>query len=172
MTAIRLSGWLLGVAANLLFGLNPGQAQSGPNILFCISDDQSYAHAGANGDPIVQTPAFDRVGITQTLMEAGKPLTIFMKAAPKSQTLSFFIFGIGDTGNIGGLPLAPTTCSVFANPMISAPFPINSQGEASMSFSLPLSAKGVTAFMQGWSFAAGANPLNLTVASAVCCVVQ
>lgn len=32
-----------------------------PNILFCISDDQSYAHAGANGDPVVQTPAFDRV---------------------------------------------------------------------------------------------------------------
>ncbi|MEE3176183.1 MAG: sulfatase-like hydrolase/transferase, partial [Verrucomicrobiota bacterium] len=32
-----------------------------PNILFCISDDQSYSHAGANGDPVVQTPAFDRV---------------------------------------------------------------------------------------------------------------
>lgn len=32
-----------------------------PNILFCISDDQSYAHTGANGDPVVQTPAFDRV---------------------------------------------------------------------------------------------------------------
>ncbi len=32
-----------------------------PNILFCISDDQSYAHTGANGDLVVQTPAFDRV---------------------------------------------------------------------------------------------------------------
>ena len=32
-----------------------------PNILFCISDDQSYYHTGANGDPVVQTPAFDRV---------------------------------------------------------------------------------------------------------------
>ena len=32
-----------------------------PNILFCISDDQSWAHTGANGDPVVQTPAFDRV---------------------------------------------------------------------------------------------------------------
>ncbi len=31
------------------------------NILFCISDDQSYAHTGANGDPVIQTPAFDRV---------------------------------------------------------------------------------------------------------------
>lgn len=32
-----------------------------PNILFCISDDQSYAHTGANGDPVVSTPAFDRI---------------------------------------------------------------------------------------------------------------
>ena len=32
-----------------------------PNILFCISDDQSYVHTGANGDPVVKTPAFDRV---------------------------------------------------------------------------------------------------------------
>jgi hypothetical protein len=36
-------------------------AQSRPNILFCISDDQSYAHTGANGDPVVKTPAFDRI---------------------------------------------------------------------------------------------------------------
>lgn len=32
-----------------------------PNILFCISDDQSYAHAGANGDQVIRTPGFDRV---------------------------------------------------------------------------------------------------------------
>jgi N-sulfoglucosamine sulfohydrolase len=36
-------------------------AQERPNILFCISDDQSYAHTGANGDPVVQTPGFDRI---------------------------------------------------------------------------------------------------------------
>ena len=32
-----------------------------PNILFCISDDQSYSHTGANGDSVVNTPAFDRI---------------------------------------------------------------------------------------------------------------
>jgi len=32
-----------------------------PNILFCISDDQSWSHVGAMGDPVVKTPAFDRV---------------------------------------------------------------------------------------------------------------
>lgn len=32
-----------------------------PNILLCISDDQSWLHTGAMGDPVVQTPAFDRI---------------------------------------------------------------------------------------------------------------
>ena len=32
-----------------------------PNILFCISDDQSWLHTGAGGDPVVKTPAFDRI---------------------------------------------------------------------------------------------------------------
>lgn len=32
-----------------------------PNILFCISDDQSFPHAGAYGTHWVKTPAFDRI---------------------------------------------------------------------------------------------------------------
>ncbi|HUF60657.1 MAG TPA: sulfatase [Verrucomicrobiales bacterium] len=32
-----------------------------PNILFAIADDWGWPHAGAYGDPIVQTPHFDRV---------------------------------------------------------------------------------------------------------------
>ena len=36
-------------------------ADDRPNILICISDDQSYAHTGANGDPVVNTPGFDRI---------------------------------------------------------------------------------------------------------------
>ncbi|MFO7845446.1 MAG: sulfatase-like hydrolase/transferase, partial [Balneolaceae bacterium] len=32
-----------------------------PNILFAISDDQSFPHAGAYGTEWVKTPAFDRV---------------------------------------------------------------------------------------------------------------
>ncbi|MEX2301605.1 MAG: sulfatase [Bryobacterales bacterium] len=32
-----------------------------PNILFCFADDQSWPHAGAYGDGVVETPAFDRV---------------------------------------------------------------------------------------------------------------
>lgn len=32
-----------------------------PNIVFAISDDQSFAHTGASGDPLVRTPHFDRI---------------------------------------------------------------------------------------------------------------
>lgn len=32
-----------------------------PNILIAIADDQSYPHASAYGDPVIQTPGFDRV---------------------------------------------------------------------------------------------------------------
>jgi uncharacterized sulfatase len=32
-----------------------------PNIFLAISDDQSWAHVGADGDPVVKTPAFDRI---------------------------------------------------------------------------------------------------------------
>ena len=43
------------------FLVQAAAATTKPNILFCISDDQSYAHTGASGDPVVKTPAFDRV---------------------------------------------------------------------------------------------------------------
>jgi N-sulfoglucosamine sulfohydrolase len=63
----RMIQALIAIAAVCVSGSSEllAQTRSGnpspPNILFCISDDQSYAHTGANGDPVVQTPAFDRV---------------------------------------------------------------------------------------------------------------
>ncbi|MEP7362732.1 MAG: sulfatase [Acidobacteriota bacterium] len=38
-----------------------GQSARRPNILLAVSDDQSYPHTSAMGDPAVKTPAFDRV---------------------------------------------------------------------------------------------------------------
>ena len=49
------------IAVIFVIGLERSSADTRPNILFCISDDQSYAHTGANGDPVVKTPAFDRI---------------------------------------------------------------------------------------------------------------
>jgi uncharacterized sulfatase len=40
-----------------------------PNILFCISDDQTFAHVGAYGCKFVETPAFDRVAREGVLFE-------------------------------------------------------------------------------------------------------
>jgi arylsulfatase A-like enzyme len=38
-----------------------GKPQKKPNILFCIADDASFMHFGANGCTWVRTPAFDRI---------------------------------------------------------------------------------------------------------------
>ncbi len=43
-------------------GVCPNARQKRPNILFCISDDQSWAHTSVGGDPVIKTPHFDRVG--------------------------------------------------------------------------------------------------------------
>ncbi|MEC9091323.1 MAG: sulfatase [Planctomycetota bacterium] len=55
------------ITVALFIGLLPlvGSAESPqvakPNILFCIADDWGCPHAGAYGDPVVKTPAFDRI---------------------------------------------------------------------------------------------------------------
>ena len=58
-----ISGLLLAAAATGISGCQQGEKAPipRPNILFCISDDQSFPHAGAYGCTWVKTPAFDRV---------------------------------------------------------------------------------------------------------------
>src|SRR3954467_5345010 len=41
--------------------LRAAAAQARPNILFCLADDWAYPHAGAYGDRVIKTPAFDRI---------------------------------------------------------------------------------------------------------------
>ncbi len=43
--------------------------KSRPNILFCFADDWGWPHAGAYGDPVVKTPAFDRLAKEGVLFE-------------------------------------------------------------------------------------------------------
>ncbi len=52
--------WWLALALQIT-GILATYADSRPNILLCISDDQSFTDAGANGDPVIDTPAFDRI---------------------------------------------------------------------------------------------------------------
>jgi N-sulfoglucosamine sulfohydrolase len=58
---MRYRALLLGLA--LLLGVSGGAAAQGerPNVLFVITDDQSYPHASAYGSRFVETPAFDRI---------------------------------------------------------------------------------------------------------------
>jgi arylsulfatase A-like enzyme len=62
----NVSAWLVaalwGVLANPAFGDPPMSApETRPNIVLMIADDWSWPHAGAYGDKVVRTPAFDRV---------------------------------------------------------------------------------------------------------------
>ena len=50
---------VLAALAGASFYVNPRDTR--PNIFFAISDDQSWVHTSAAGDPVVRTPTFDRV---------------------------------------------------------------------------------------------------------------
>ncbi|WP_158859375.1 sulfatase family protein [Lunatibacter salilacus] len=77
MKSIRL---IFGILLGALFvGCSTDEAKSDdkkPNILFVISDDQSFAHTSFEGSKFVNTPAFDRVareGVYFTNCMAGSP---------------------------------------------------------------------------------------------------
>ncbi len=52
---------LLLVTALIIASCNQPAPAERPNILFCIADDWSWPHAGAYGDKVVRTPAFDQL---------------------------------------------------------------------------------------------------------------
>lgn len=60
MPSRRIGAMLLIALPGALLAAHAGAAKR-PNILFAISDDQSYPHASAYGDKAAITPAFDRV---------------------------------------------------------------------------------------------------------------
>ncbi len=63
-------------------GQGGGSAQ--PNILFAVADDWSWPHASAYGDPVVQTPTFDRIaaeGVLFTNAFAAAPSCSASRAA-------------------------------------------------------------------------------------------
>ena len=53
--------WLAGSLSVGASACSEGSQVRRPNILLAYSDDQSYPHASILGDPVVSTPAFDRV---------------------------------------------------------------------------------------------------------------
>lgn len=63
MSARRVVGDVAMIVAGIVAGIAPGLAAAAdrPNILLCIADDWGWPDAGISGDPVVKTPAFDRV---------------------------------------------------------------------------------------------------------------
>ena len=51
----RMATTLMAIAALCASHSDVLSAEARPNILFCMSDDQSYAHTSANGDSLVKT---------------------------------------------------------------------------------------------------------------------
>ncbi len=59
--AAGAASWAIASCSDNRYGLVGRRLTDRPNILLCISDDQSWLHAGAYGDKFVKTPNFDRV---------------------------------------------------------------------------------------------------------------
>ena len=71
-----VSAWLLVLTLNASCKPNKQKPKQRPNILFAISDDQSWLHTSFAGSDWVRTPAFDRIatnGIYFTNCYAGSP---------------------------------------------------------------------------------------------------
>jgi len=62
---------LLVAVGSILVTGTAAVAAERPNILFCIADDWGWPHAGAYGDPVVQTPTFDRLAREGVLFHHG-----------------------------------------------------------------------------------------------------
>lgn len=62
LASLRSALLCLGLLASLSVSVFAEEtAPERPNILLCLSDDQSYPHASAYGEPVIKTPVFDRV---------------------------------------------------------------------------------------------------------------
>lgn len=115
--------WLCGLAS-----ATAALADNRPNILFCISDDQSYAHAGANGDPIVCTPAFDRVA-----REGVRFVNAFCDAPSCGPSRSAILTGqhiwrLKEAGNIHST--LPAEFATYVSMLADAGYHVGSTGKA------------------------------------------
>jgi len=103
--------------ALMLTSPNIGLCSKPPNILILVSDDQSWMHAGANGDIVVKTPAFDAIAAEGTRFT--RPYTACPSCAPSRAAIltSQPIWQLGYGGVLfGALPAEkPTYAGLLAN---------------------------------------------------------
>ncbi len=78
----------------------PGEKR--PNILFVVSDDQSWLHAGAYGHELVRTPAFDRIAQEGVLFENSFCTSPSCTPSRSSMLTGQDIWRIGEAGLLFG----------------------------------------------------------------------
>ena len=69
LQALGLGGVIMASSCRAPGNRTRGPAAHRPNVLVCMADDWSFPHAGAYGDPVVRTPAFDRIARDGVLFE-------------------------------------------------------------------------------------------------------
>jgi N-sulfoglucosamine sulfohydrolase len=105
-----------------------GLAADRPNILFAISDDQSWMHVGAYGDRGIQTPAFDRVakeGVRFDYAYCAAPSCAPSRAAILTGR---HIWQIEEGGNLFGI-LKPADFPVFTDQLKGAGYQLAATGK-------------------------------------------
>ena len=99
-----------------------------PNILLAISDDQSWMHAGANGDQWIKTPAFDRIaneGVRFEFAYCASP-----SCAPSRAALltGRHMWQIEEGGNLFGI-LKPDVYPVFTQSLRKVGYQLAATGK-------------------------------------------
>ena len=99
LLALASIGQLVGCISLQAAEHKSSRSSDRPNILFCIADDASYHHFGANGCPWVSTPNFDRVAEDGILYE--NCYTPNAKSAPSRAVVltGRYSWQLGEGGN-------------------------------------------------------------------------
>lgn len=93
-------------AATITFrrGEAPGAAVPGnrPNVLFLMADDWSHPHASILGDPVAETPTFDRIAREGVLFPNAFVSSPSCTPSRHAIASGQFHWRLGDGGNLGG----------------------------------------------------------------------
>ena len=111
------------LGAVLASGLGARQpAPSRPNILVIIADDWSYPNAGAYGDRVVNTPAFDRVAREGVLFRNAFAAAPSCTPSRASLLTGRAVHQLGEGGNLWGF--LPSRFDVYPDRLESAGYVI------------------------------------------------
>ena len=104
------------------------EAADRPNILFAIADDWGFPHAGAYGDPVVQTPTFDRLAREGVLFEHAYVSSPSCTPSRGAILTGQYHWRLGGAGNLWSI--FPDNLAVYPEDLESSGYTIGSSGKA------------------------------------------